>query len=277
MPTALFLSPHLDDVAFSCGGTLVKLAAAGWHCVLATAFTRSVPHPAGFALKCQTDKGLSPEVDYLAVRRAEDAEFGRVVGAAEVLWLDFPEAPHRGYDSAAELFAGVRPGDDVADAVARAVLDLWRRVSPELVFAPQGLGNHADHLQLIAAVTATLPADAVTWYRDTPYALRGPADSPGFGVPIGDHLAVKLDGCAAYRTQLGFQFGGEAGMREALAAFALREGDAAGLAGAAERYRGRPVEPGQTTPPRRPAPTPSRSPRLAPVARPRPGDPSRTG
>ncbi len=250
MPTALFLSPHLDDVAFSCGGTLAKLAAAGWRCVLATAFTRSVPNPAGFALKCQTDKGLAPGVDYLAVRRAEDAEFGRVVGAAEVVWLGLREAPHRGYDSAAELFAGVKPRDDIAGALAGRVYDLWRQYRPELVFAPQGLGHHADHLQLIAAVTATLPADGVTWYRDTPYALREPADSPGFGVPIGDHLLAKLDGCAAYRTQLSFQFGGAAAMREALTAFAHREGDAAGQAGPAERFRGQPVEPGRAARPR---------------------------
>ena len=239
MPTALFLSPHLDDVAFSCGGTLVKLAAAGWRCVLATAFTRSVPNPTGFALKCQTDKGLSPEIDYLAVRRAEDAEFGRVVGAAEVLWLDFPEAPHRGYELPAELFAGVKPGDDIAVALAVRLRDLWRELSPDWTFAPQGLGRHADHLQLIAAVTATVPADAVTWYRDTPYALREPPGPADFGVSLGGHLATKLDGCAAYRTQLGFQFGGEAAMREALAGFARREADAAGLAGPAERFRGR--------------------------------------
>ena len=249
MPTALFLSPHLDDVAFSCGGTLALLAAAGWDCVLATAFTRSVPNPTGFALKCQTDKGLSPEVDYLAVRRAEDDEFGRVVGAAGVLWLDFPEAPHRGYESAAELFGGVKPGDGVADALAGRVHDLWRQLSPELTFAPQGLGNHADHLQLIAAVVRTLPADAPTWYRDTPYALREPSagrrGADDFGVPLGEFLTAKLDGCAAYRTQLGFQFGGEAAMREALTAFAYREGDAVGRAGAAERYRGRPVEAGR--------------------------------
>lgn len=241
MPTALFLSPHLDDVAFSCGGTLAKLAAAGWHCVLATAFTKSVPNPTGFALKCQTDKGLSPAVDYLALRRAEDAEFAQIVGVAEVLWLDFAEAPHRGYDSPAELFAGVKPGDDIADALASCVQELWREYRPDLVLAPQGLGNHADHLQLIAAVTATLPADAVTWYRDTPYALREPSGAGGLGVAIGECLAAKLDGCAAYRTQLGFQFGGEAAMRAALTAFAHREGEAVGLAGPAERFAGRAV------------------------------------
>ena len=43
--TALLLSPHFDDAAFSCGGTAATLAASGWDVVVATAFTRSV-HPA---------------------------------------------------------------------------------------------------------------------------------------------------------------------------------------------------------------------------------------
>ena len=255
MPTALFLSPHLDDVAFSCGGTVAKLAAAGWRCVVATAFTRSVPDPTGFALACQTDKGLSPDVDYMAARRAEDAAACRVLGA-EPVWLDFPEAPHRGYGSAAELFAGVKDGDDVSDPLAERVLGLWRELRPDLVFSPQTLGHHADHLQLDMAVGEALPSGAVTRYRDTPYALRSPAHDPEpcrwpvapaeFAVPVGATLAAKLNACAAYRTQLGFQFGGEARMRAQLTVFAEAEGRAAGLDGPAERFDGQIVPPAGT-------------------------------
>ena len=72
-PLALALSPHLDDAAFSCGGLLAGLSAAGWRVVVATVFTASVPEPKGFALACQTDKGLDPSVDYMALRRTEDA------------------------------------------------------------------------------------------------------------------------------------------------------------------------------------------------------------
>ena len=74
MPSALALSPHLDDAAFSCGGTLAALAAEGWEVVVATLFTASVEAPTGFALACQTDKGLPADADYMAIRRAEDAE-----------------------------------------------------------------------------------------------------------------------------------------------------------------------------------------------------------
>ncbi len=78
MPTALFLSPHLDDVAFSCGGTLLRLTDdPRWRVALCTIFTASVPDPQGFALRCQTDKGIPAEVDYMALRRAEDAALRR--------------------------------------------------------------------------------------------------------------------------------------------------------------------------------------------------------
>ena len=83
--TALFVAPHLDDVVFSCGGTLAALADQGWRTVMVTAFTQSIVPAEGFALACQLDKGLAPDVDYMALRRAEDREWawggGRFAGA----------------------------------------------------------------------------------------------------------------------------------------------------------------------------------------------------
>ena len=232
MPTALFLSPHLDDVVFSCGGTLARLAQCGWRAVLVNAFTKSVPNPTGFALACQTDKGLPADADYMAIRRAEDAEAARIVGAACVRNLDFAEAPHRGYHSAPELFGGALVVDEVWRPLADSLAALAGEFSPELVFAPQGLGRHVDHTQVVRAVLRVWPAERVTWYRDTPYAVRDPAAVPlpgvpaesPHGVPLGEALAAKLDACAAYATQLPFQFGGGAAMRTKLAAFAETEG-----------------------------------------------------
>ena len=40
---------------------------------------------------------------------------------------------------------------------------------------------------------------------------------------VAEVLEAKLDACAAYATQLGFQFGGEESMRRALAKFASAE------------------------------------------------------
>jgi LmbE family N-acetylglucosaminyl deacetylase len=213
----LAVSPHLDDAAFSAGATLAALAGDGHEVTVVTCFTRSVPDPSGFALACQLDKGLPPDVDYMALRRAENDAAVAVLGAAGVE-LDLPEAPHRGYTSAADLFTGVHPGDDVwqavADRLAGMTADLW--------LAPQALGAHVDHLQVLRAVAAL--DRPVLWWRDSPYVLRRPDAVPGAALPGGlspVHLPQdrgrRADACARYRTQLGFQFGGEAAMRAALA------------------------------------------------------------
>jgi LmbE family N-acetylglucosaminyl deacetylase len=243
--TALFISPHLDDVAFSCAGTLAALKAGGWSIVLATVFTRSVPNPTGFALACQMDKGLAPEVDYMALRRDEDAAFASTPGidADEVHWLDLEEAPHRGYSSPAALFGSVVPGDDIWRDVAVRVGSLVKTVNPDLLFAPQALGNHIDHRQTVRAV-ASLGRPAF-WYRDLPYTVRAPEEAPPPGlpdglmpmaVPVSDYLASKIASCCRYTTQLPFQFGGIERVGPTLTAFAADEAARAGLIGHAECF-----------------------------------------
>ena len=213
----LAVSPHLDDAAFSVGGTLTALAAAGHEVTVVTCFTASVPDPEGFALACQLDKGLPADVDYLALRRAEDAAAMAVLGAGAV-YLGLPEAPHRGYTSAADLFAGVHEDDQVWRSLGAALeghdADIW--------LAPQALGGHVDHLQVLRAVAGL--DRPVLWWRDSPYVLRDPAAVPGPELPGGlaevhlpQDLDRRADACACYPTQLGFQFGGVERMRTALA------------------------------------------------------------
>ena len=211
------VSPHLDDAVFSAGAGLARLADAGHDVTVVTCFTASVPDPTGFALACQTDKGLAPDVDYMALRRDEDRAATAVLGAVPV-HLPLREAPHRGYESAPALFAGVRADDlvwqDVREALRPYVADLW--------LAPQGLGAHVDHLQVVHAVAALDRPTA--WWRDAPYVLRVPdavpsSDLPGGLQPVTLHgdQDRRADACACYASQLGFQFGGEPGMRAALA------------------------------------------------------------
>lgn len=247
MPVALFISPHLDDVAFSCGGTFATLAQAGWQCVLLTVFTRSVPSPTGFALACQTDKGFGPEVDYLALRRQEDTLAAQHLGATTARWLDLPEAPHRGYHSPTALFADLLPTDEVGQLLVPLLIAELRATSPKLIFAPQGFGLHVDHRQVMQAVRAVVPlALPVLWYRDTPYIIRQPEARPAPELPAGltevalplaaAALAAKVAASQAYTSQIGFQFGGAEITRVKLMQLADMEGQAAGLAQAAERF-----------------------------------------
>lgn len=238
MRTALALSPHLDDAAFSCGGTLALLARAGWRVVVATLFTQSVPDPTGFALACQLDKGLGPEIDYMALRRREDEAACAALGA-EPRWLPFREAPHRGYASAAELFDEVRRDDDIGPALTSAVTDLVAELRPALVLAPQAIGGHVDHVQVVRALDRV--GAPVAWWRDFPYVTREthPAEPfadrmsalPEHAVPLSDHaMQAKRSACLAYASQLGYQFGGPEGLDRRLAA-----------AGRVELFRGAPL------------------------------------
>ncbi len=240
----LLLSPHLDDAVFSAGGTAACLAGRGFEVVIATVFSAG-PHPAtGFALACQRDKGLGDEVDYMALRRAEDARAAAVLGA-RARWLGLHEAPNRGYGSPAALFGPYVAADDpwpIEQAVARCIAE----EAPDLLLAPAALGAHVDHRRVLDAVLHACERKPAAFWRDTPYVLREPgaaldprlAELEDLACPVGGTLAAKAAAAAAYASQLGFQFGGEAAARAALRALAEREGDGEGLA---ERFRATPA------------------------------------
>ncbi|WP_338073682.1 PIG-L deacetylase family protein [Kineococcus siccus] len=221
--TVAAVSPHLDDAAFSAGGLLAGLAAAGADVCVVTVFTASVPHPTGFALACQLDKGLDADVDYLALRRAEDVAATAALGVRH-RHLDLREAPHRGYGDAAALFGPVVAADDVTPpAVAALVAAALAEEFPtglDLVLGPQALGDHVDHRHVrdaLPAVAERVGALRSSW-ADTPYLLRDGAASPQGGprAPSPAELSAKVEACAAYATQVGFQFSGTGAMAAAL-------------------------------------------------------------
>ena len=212
MTTVLAVSPHLDDAVFSAGALLWRLARRGVKVVVATVFTGNVERPQGFALACQLDKGLGPEVDYMALRRDEDHAACAILGV-EARHLPLLEAPHRGYDDAPALFAGVREDDFAAVEVRTALAALLAELAPAVVLGPRGIGHHADHLIVRDALAALAPP-RLLWWEDWPYAVRdgGGRDRAGaHRLPVGAEAgAAKLQACAAYGSQLGFQFGGRA-------------------------------------------------------------------
>lgn len=217
MNTLVALSPHLDDAAFSAGGTLARHAALGWRVIVVTVFTGNVPQPTGFALACQLDKGLGAEVDYMALRRQEDRAACAALGV-RALHLPFLEAPHRGYDSAKALFAGVRPEDDVRERLDPALARLLARLRPTRVLAPAAIGNHVDHLHVRAAAQACVAGEQLGWWADWPYYDRAqtlPSGAEAFALSE-EERARKLEACLAYASQLGFQFGGPEALRERL-------------------------------------------------------------
>ena len=144
------------------------MAMTGWRCVVGTVFTKSILNPSGFALECQTTNGLAATIDYMRVRRAEDWHFVDSLNQGlsprhpiEACHGNLPEAPHRGYDSAEMLFAGVRDCDRIL-LPTKQVIDSWMNAwKTAKVILPFSYGHHVDHLQHIRT---TLPASMTALY-----------------------------------------------------------------------------------------------------------------
>lgn len=236
------VSPHLDDAVFSVGGILALLGVVT-DVVVLTCFTGSVAtaDATPFALSTQLDKGLSPDVDYMALRREEDRRALAVLGVPG-RHLGLLEAPHRGYGSPAELFAGRHPDDAVGEELAALLAPLLE--DADLVLAPQALGDHVDHQWVTEVVADLVPVERRVWWRDTPYVLRRPDATPPAQV-TGDELAVdvasvldaKVEAVRCYATQVPFQFGSPAAAGPALRALADAEGRRRGIDRPAEVVR----------------------------------------
>lgn len=223
------VSPHLDDAVFSVGGTLARLGERA-DVLVVTCFTGSVDPATAtpFALSTQLDKGLGADVDYMALRREEDR---RALGTLGIVGkhLDLLEAPHRGYASAPELFAGRRPDDEVAGPLATALEPLL--ADADLVLAPQALGDHVDHQWVGAVVAELVPVARRAWWRDTPYVVKRPdaqpmphVDGEAVVVDVGETLERKVEAVCCYVTQVPFQFGSPEAAGETLRALARDEG-----------------------------------------------------
>ena len=216
----LAVSPHLDDAAFSAGGTLALRARDGWKVTIATCFTGNVARSGGFALACQLDKGLAPDIDYMALRRAEDEAACAALGA-RARYLPFLEAPHRGYESAPALFAGRRADDDMVGRLAPALAALIGEVAPDLILGPLCLGDHVDH-HVVRDALACVGAGPLILWEDWPYADRPEVTRPADAaliVPLDDWARERRTAaCAAYASQLGFQFGSVEAMAARVAA-----------------------------------------------------------
>lgn len=217
MSHILAVSPHLDDAAFSVGGMLAAHARGGGRVTIVTCFTATMPDPTDFALACQLDKGLGPEVDYMALRRTEDQAACAVIGA-RAIHLPLPEAPHRGYDDARALFTGRHAGDTILPALTEAIRQVLVDCAGDVVLGPLAIGDHVDHWLVRDALIAT-EAGALLW-EDWPYVAR--ADRKPAMQPVRRHVpddrdrADKAAMCACYASQIGFQFGSPAGLSAAL-------------------------------------------------------------
>jgi LmbE family N-acetylglucosaminyl deacetylase len=173
---AIYLSPHLDDAAFSCGGQIHARARRGERVSIVTVFAGPAPPAAElspFASDLHRRWGLDSG-DAVATRRDEDRQAAQSLGAACVQ-LDLPDAIYRVdqrgepiYSAFAALFRDPSADDDAVESPLRAAL----RALPETAFvaAPLGVGGHVDHAIVHRLAREVMQRDRLWFYEDFPYA-----------------------------------------------------------------------------------------------------------
>jgi len=170
----IFISPHLDDVALSCGGLVWHLAQEGQQVAVWTLLAGDPPDDqySEFARINHQAWGKSG-AEAIAMRRAEDQSACARLGAAlrhfdlpDVIYRRNPQTGAPVVNNNEELF-GSPPEPEMVTRVAEL---LAREVPPDAqLVLPLGLGRHIDH-RLVAAATERFYSTAA-FYLDYPYIL----------------------------------------------------------------------------------------------------------
>ena len=258
--TAVYLSPHFDDVVLSCGGWAAAEAAAGRRGLCITVF--AAPPPADRALypyaQMLHDRwGESDAQAGNALRRVEDTAALALLGLDPV-WLAFGDAPYRSprYDSDPAIFAPLLPEEQetlpaAIEAAVRAALTAHGVAPGTPLYVPLGAGIHVDHQATFLAGLRFRRAGRPVWfYEDYPYAARPGQLAPRLAAlaqavaplpvrPVVRDVAATLDAriaaILAYPSQISSIFPSVDAVPAMVRAYAAQVGAEHGLA-AAERY-----------------------------------------
>lgn len=238
----IVLSPHLDDAALSCGGTIFRTARAGGRVRVVTAFAGDEPpEPPSQLVRDLLRWWRLPAGEAMATRRHEDGEALAALGAELEHWA-LPEAPYRleaaggppRYGTLEALFAEVDLGSREAELLADLAARLRRLPAAARVLVPLGVGGHVDHRLLRLAAESALPAP-LEYYEEYPYAqwrwsavarLTRPrrawtAESEALD---GDALTARCRAVACYRSQIAGLFGSVERLERRLRRYVRRVG-----------------------------------------------------
>lgn len=236
----VYIAPHLDDAALSCGGQIAQAVAVGARVLVVTLCAGSPPADAAltpFARYLHSAWALGD--DPIVQRRAEDAQALALLGC-DALQLDQLDAPYRvaAYGEP-DAWRGAVVADDPLIAASRRILDQLHAQQPSApLYVPLGVGGHVDHQIVCAAGLALSAAGAtVRWYEDAPYAAKAPAAIQArldqLAQPLIPEIVAltmldrKLAAIRAYASQMSELFG-DAEMAEVMTGYATTVAGASG-------------------------------------------------
>lgn len=248
----IYLSPHYDDAALSCGGTIHRQTQAGESVLVMTICSAPPPHTSFSPFAQEQHLKWGDPLDVVALRRAEDLAAMQILGV-DYGWLDFVDCIYRGdasrntwfYTSEAALFGEIHPAErSVYAQITETIIQQTNFADHAKIYAPLAVGSHIDH-QLAHQTGRQLFKQGrdVVFYEDYPYvdpetpfgrlkldetlarlAQQQQRFEPQLQLLSEDDLQAKIDSIKAYATQVGVLFGSPAETARRVRRYARRVG-----------------------------------------------------
>jgi LmbE family N-acetylglucosaminyl deacetylase len=225
----VYLSPHFDDAALSCGGLMHQRTAAGEQVLVITIFAGKPDYDnlGPFAREIHALWGNPPDI--LETRLAEDLQAMRTLGA-DYVRLGYLDALYRRerssggllYEDGEALFGPPdRSERHLPQELAEAIVELLPLDGPPFgqahdrpqLYAPLAVGGHVDHRLTFAAALHLMGAGfEVLFFEDFPYvetagalerALAGQRRGSWQLCPLSEEdIQAKARAVACYASQL---------------------------------------------------------------------------
>ncbi len=235
----IYLSPHLDDAALSCGGQIFAATAVNQSVLIVTIMAGDPPVGAESEYIASLHDRWQLVTDAAAARRQEDENACRVLNADFAHW-DVPDCIYRFhpvtgqplYLSDDDIFGGIHPVE--SGLVEQIAAKLALLPAHNRLVAPLTVGNHVDH-QLVRRAAERLGHERLFFYEEFPYvrqsgALEAVVPSDGAGwrshvIPLRDvDLAARVEAVSAFGSQLSTFFNGRSDLEQQISRYVQRVG-----------------------------------------------------
>jgi len=249
--TQIYLSPHLDDAVFSCGGMIHRHIHSGGRVVVVTVCTGDPPpgpisdYAESLHQRWQAEEhAAAAPAEVVRRRRSEDLDALAALGA-QAVHLDIPDCIYRLnqasnwplYSSDSAIFGPLNQAElTLVRRVATKLTNLLHGFGRHQLFVPLGIGNHVDHQ--LARRAAEVAGGIYGYYEDYPYAASANDGSlgPSIASPSGRtltrelvhldeaDLAGRIEAMALYASQVSTFWPDRAALEAAVRDFARRTG-----------------------------------------------------
>jgi LmbE family N-acetylglucosaminyl deacetylase len=226
---AIYLSPHLDDVALSCGGQIWADTAVSQSSLVVTVMAGDPPQETHSEYVDSLHERWHLAADgaaAAAARRQEDVNACRILGSdywhwavPDCIYRHHPVSGDPFYVSDADIFGDIHPQETgLVEQLARLIAAL---PAHERLVAPLSAGHHVDHQLVRLAAERSARPDRLVYYEDYPYVRdetalaavvpAGSGDWQAQVVPLtAAAVASKIEAIAAFQSQISTFFNGRA-------------------------------------------------------------------